>query len=196
MNILGIESSSTVCGVAFLKDNNIVYIDENISPKMHGKSLPLKIDKIMKKENKLDAIAVSSGPGSYTGLRIGINLAKGIAAVKNIPIIPVPTLLSLNTNIIQNGGYCIMLHSHKNFVYSQRFLNGEINSEIEFDIIENITYKKVFGYNLDGICKNYTKILPSAKSVVELAKENYNNWIITDLSKLSPNYITNFNLNK
>ena len=89
-----------------------------------------------------------------------------------------------------------MLHSHKNFVYSQSFLNGEINSEIEFDIIENITYEKVFGYNLDGICKNYTKILPSAKSVVELAKENYNNWIITDLSKLSPNYITNFNLNK
>ena len=196
MNILAIESASTVCGVAFLKDNNIVHLDEVISPRMHGKNLPQKVNNIMKKENRLDAIAVSSGPGSYTGLRIGINLAKGIAAVKDIPIIPVPTLLSLNKNIIQEGRYCIMLHSHKSYVYFQNFLNGEINGEIKYDIIENITYEKVFGYNLDGICENYTKIVPSAKSVVKLAKENFYNWIITDLSKLSPNYITNFNLNK
>ena len=89
----------------------------------------------------MNAIAVSSGPGSYTGLRIGMSLAKGLAAAGEIPIIPVPTLEVMNSQITQNGSYWLLLHSHKNMVFSQRFNSGNIDSKIECDVFDLGKYK-------------------------------------------------------
>ena len=198
MNIIAIESSSSICGVALFLNNKFIDIEEINKPFIHGKKLPVIINSLINNNlnsiKELDAISISSGPGSYTGLRIGMNLARGLAASNGIPIIPVPTLLAINNSIKKEGLYWIVTHSHKNMVYSQHFHSGEPNSEIIFEEYVSKKYETIYGFNLDNFCTNYNLAVPSAKSIGELALKNYNKWIEKDLDKIFPNYITNFSL--
>jgi len=200
MNLMAIESASTVCGVSLFIKGKLIEIDEIFQPRIHGERLPVIIEKLLSKHSvkveQLNAIAVSSGPGSYTGLRIGMSLAKGLAAAGEIPIIPVPTLEVMNLQITQNGSYWLLLHSHKNMVFSQRFNSGNIDSEIECDVFDLGKYKPLFGFNLDSVCgsTDYEKAPPSSKNVGELAMQHFEDWVEEDLNKVTPNYITNFNL--
>lgn len=95
-NILNIETSSTTCSVALAEDGAIKVGLESTEGMNHAEMLAPFVDKCMQylKENseKLDAVAVSAGPGSYTGLRIGYSLAKGLAFSLDIPLIALPTL--------------------------------------------------------------------------------------------------------
>lgn len=94
--ILNIETSSRICSVALTADGMVEYHIESEEPMQHASLLALYVDKaldyITRREMKLDAIAVSIGPGSYTGLRIGLSMAKGLAFSLDVPIIGVPTL--------------------------------------------------------------------------------------------------------
>ena len=200
MNILAIESASTVCGAALFLNSKLVELDEIDEPRIHGKRLPVIIHDILNDHSinidQLDGIAISSGPGSYTGLRIGMSLARGLAAAGTIPIIPVSTLFSMNAQIKDNGIYWLMLHSHKNLVYAQRYYSGEPDSEISFEEYQSEKHVSVYGYNLENLCDEYKSIPPSAHSIGELALQNYNKWVEIDINQVSPNYITNFNLGK
>ena len=200
MNILAIESASTVCGASIFLESKLVELDEIDEPRIHGKRLPVIIHKILNKYtvniDQLDGIAISSGPGSYTGLRIGMSLARGLAAAGEIPIIPVPTLFSMNTSIQQKGIYWLMLHSHKNLIYTQRYLSGEPDSEIELEEYQSMKHTLIYGYNLENICDDYKSIPPSVKSVGKLALKNCNKWMEEDINQVSPSYITNFNISK
>ena len=198
MNILAIESASTVCGVALFLNSQLIELDEIEQPRIHGKKLPVIIYDILNNHtinvDQLDGISISSGPGSYTGLRIGMSIAKGLASTSNIPIIPVPTLLAMNVCIQQNGIYWVILHSHKKHVYAQRYNSGIPDSSISFEDYQPEKHVPTFGYNLQNICNDYKSIPPSAESVGELALQYFEKWKKTNLNKLSPNYITNYNL--
>ena len=97
--LLAIETSSTICSAAVLKDNNCIAIKESNSPMMHAEILPIYVKEILKntniKPNMINAVAVSIGPGSFTGLRIGLSFAKGFAMAHSLPILPVPTMQSI-----------------------------------------------------------------------------------------------------
>jgi len=198
MNILAIESASTVCGTALYLNDKMVEIDEVIKPRIHGERLPVIIDNILNKNNvkvaDLDGIAVSEGPGSYTGLRIGMSLAKGLAVTVGIPIVPVPTLEVMNRGVSREGIYWVLLHSHKNIVYAQRFNSGLPDSEIECEEYDLEQYSHPIGFNLDAICKpgNYESAPPSSKNVGKLAIINFKYWAETNLNSITPNYVTNF----
>ena len=102
-NILGIETSGIVCSVALYKDD--FYKEININSGLtHSETLFFNLDKLLKENNTsvndLSYIAVSNGPGSYTGLRIGISCALGLSITDNISIRFVNTLKSLNYNIV------------------------------------------------------------------------------------------------
>ena len=200
MNILAIESASTVCGASIFLESKLVELDEIDEPRIHGKRLPVIIHNILNKHSvnidQLDGIAISSGPGSYTGLRIGMSLARGLAASGGIPIIPVPTLFAMNVHIKQKGKYWLMLHSHKDLVYAQRYHSGEPDSEIVLEEYNAEKHELVYGYNLNFFCNDYKSIPPSVQSVGELALKNYDKWMEADLNNVSPNYTTNFNIAK
>ena len=202
MNILAIESASTVCGTALFLHGKMVEIDEITMPRIHGERLPVIIDNILKKYKvnvaDLNGIAVSEGPGSYTGLRIGMSLAKGMAVTAGIPIIPVPTLEVMNKGIAKNGIYWVLLHSHKNVVFVQRFNSGSPDSEIECEVYDAERYIHPVGFNLDIICKpeEYASAPPSSKYVGELAIQYFHKWAESNLNNITPNYVTNFNLGK
>jgi len=202
MNILAIESASTVCGAALFLNNELVELDEINQPRAHGERLPLVVHNLLSNHSidvaDLDGIAVSSGPGSYTGLRIGMSLAKGLAMAGNLPLIPVPTLEVMNSSFAKDGVYWVLLLSHKNMVFAQQFNSGKPISEIECEPFDPDKFSPRFGFNLDSICKpdDYELTPMSAQNVGELALENYDNWVNIDLSQITPNYVTSFNVGK
>ena len=99
MNIIGIDSSGLVAGVAIYSDGKIIAEYSTNFKKTHSQTLLPMLNEIKMMTGcdlaEADAIAISSGPGSYTGLRIGSATAKGIAFVIDKPIVEVPTLEGL-----------------------------------------------------------------------------------------------------
>jgi tRNA threonylcarbamoyladenosine biosynthesis protein TsaB len=97
--ILCLETATQVCSVALCSKSGVIAFRDNEEGRSHASLLTVFIDKILKEQgfttSDLDAIAVSKGPGSYTGLRIGVSAAKGIAYASSIPLIGVDTTLSM-----------------------------------------------------------------------------------------------------
>lgn len=95
-NILCIETSSELCSVVLLSDGKIVAEKSSLKSKSHSSLITIFIEEVLKKslikKRNLSAIAVSLGPGSYTGLRIGLSVAKGLSYALNIPLIGINTL--------------------------------------------------------------------------------------------------------
>ena len=96
MTILNIETSTTCCSASISIEGVSVASRANLAGANHASELPIFIDDLLRQAKEqhwvLDAVALSQGPGSYTGLRIGASIAKGICYGLNIPLIPVDTL--------------------------------------------------------------------------------------------------------
>ncbi len=123
MKILALDSSGLVASVAYLEDGKI---KGNLSynyQKTHSQTLLPMIDSICKETSAeaqdFDAVAISAGPGSFTGLRIGSATAKAIAMAADVPVIEVPTLSGLAYNLWGAGSYvCPMMDARRNQVYT------------------------------------------------------------------------------
>ncbi|HET8885727.1 MAG TPA: tRNA (adenosine(37)-N6)-threonylcarbamoyltransferase complex dimerization subunit type 1 TsaB [Salinimicrobium sp.] len=127
VNILCIETATTNCSVAIFQDGKLLDTrEDNNNGYSHAEKLHVFIDELLS-ENKispknLNAVAVSSGPGSYTGLRIGVSTAKGICYSLGIPLISIPTLVSLAEKIRDPQGFIIpMLDARRMEVYAAGF---------------------------------------------------------------------------
>lgn len=124
MKILGIDSSGTVASVA-LVDGEITIAEYTVNyKKTHSETLLPMIDEIVRMTetelSTIDAIAVASGPGSFTGLRIGSATAKGLGMAYEIPIIPVPTCQALAYNLVSDNRaiICPIMDARRNQVYT------------------------------------------------------------------------------
>lgn len=99
MKLLLIETATAVCSVALADENGILAELHTAEPNAHSSQLSPYIDKLLAQcgisASQLEAVCVSSGPGSYTGLRIGVSTAKGICYALQIPLLSVPTLQSM-----------------------------------------------------------------------------------------------------
>jgi len=127
MTILAIETSTNVCSAAWCVDNTCVAHRIHTEGSNHAALLPTFIDELMHEAQqqgwKADAVAVSEGPGSYTGLRIGLSTAKGLCYGWNVPLIPVPTLdilcqAALNAQPALEGALVPMLDARRMEVYT------------------------------------------------------------------------------
>ena len=122
--ILNIETATTNCSVSLSFDGEILAIREDYNDKYsHSERLHTYIDEVLKeskiRSNELSAIAVSKGPGSYTGLRIGVSTAKGLCFALDKPLISIPTLESLANQVITDKGVIIpMLDARRLEVYA------------------------------------------------------------------------------
>ncbi len=124
MYILAIESSGNVASAAVAEDSKILAEYTVNIGKTHSQTLLPMIDRVLADAemsvNDMDAIAVSRGPGSFTGLRIGSATAKGLAAAAEIPIVDVPTLEALAVGVGNAGGrlICPVIDARRNEVYT------------------------------------------------------------------------------
>jgi tRNA threonylcarbamoyladenosine biosynthesis protein TsaB len=105
--ILCIETATEICSVAVITPTKILALIENHEGNVHASQLTILIDKAVKKAGvtlqQLDAIAVSKGPGSYTGLRVGVSTAKGLCYALDKPLIGIPTLQTLRAMVAGEG---------------------------------------------------------------------------------------------
>ena len=122
-NILAIETSSNICGISLISKGECIDIIEEESNKKHAEVLPEFYLKLKNSTgfilDDIDAIAISIGPGSFTGLRIGLSFAKGLAFSKNLPIIPISTMMSLAYSLKDNKPEGGIIYSHAKRVFYQ-----------------------------------------------------------------------------
>ena len=153
MKILAIEASSLVASVAILTDD-IITAEYSMNHKItHSQTLMPMIDEIVKRTDtvieEIDAIAVSAGPGSFTGLRIGSATAKGLGQALNIPLIHVPTLDAMAYNAFgYDGIICPIMDARRSQVYTGIYSFEGISLKIHLentavsieDLIEKLNY--------------------------------------------------------
>ena len=212
MKILAIETATEICGVSYIEDDNVIAtVEENI-PRQHAKSLPLFYEKLVANTglnlSSLDGIAISIGPGSFTGLRIGLSYSKGLAFGQGLPLIPVPTLRALmDSGGEYSGAGLALLYSHRDIVYAQKFSceKGSIpqNNPSPYqwqDIQKNV---KKFDHVVHWGCNQFIDDLkhvqegnPSAAIISILAQQNFDEWVINKPYDLVPNYISPFEIGR
>lgn len=213
--ILCIETATTNCSVSLSKNGKLVAIQEDFDKNYsHAERLHIYIDQVLKKENisysDLMAVSVSKGPGSYTGLRIGVSSAKGLCYALDIPLISIPTLESLAYQVKIDTGYVVpMLDARRMEVYSCVFSNdynvlrsteAEILTENSF--LEYLEQGKVcfVGNGVEkfsNICSHTNAVfvtdkLPSANEMVTLSYQKFLGQEFEDVSYFEPYYLKDF----
>lgn len=213
--ILCIETSTTNCSVAIAVDGEIVVLKEDNNNKYsHAEKLHLYIENALHesgiKKSSLNAIAVSKGPGSYTGLRIGVSAAKGLCYALDIPLISIPTLESLSYQVSANIGFIIpMLDARRLEVYSAVFTSEKkLMRETKAEVLDDNSFmdyleKSKVSFIGDGvekfkaICKHNNAIfvdnkLPSAYQMGSLAEFKFNKNDFEDVAYFEPYYLKDF----
>ena len=133
MKLLLIETATSVCSVALADEGRIVASRTSREPNAHSTQLPLFVKELMAVASP-DAVCVSAGPGSYTGLRIGVSTAKGICYALDVPLLSVPTLLGMASLYYRQhpdyvGLVCPMIDARRMECYTMVVENGEQRTE-------------------------------------------------------------------
>ncbi|MBR0181134.1 MAG: tRNA (adenosine(37)-N6)-threonylcarbamoyltransferase complex dimerization subunit type 1 TsaB [Prevotella sp.] len=150
--ILHIETSTEVCSVAVSEDSHVIFQQDDHSGLGHAEKLGTMVDEALSFTDNhaipFDAVAVSCGPGSYTGLRIGVSMAKGICYGRNLKLIAVPTLELLCVPVLlreipeEDALLCPMLDARRMEVYAGIFDRAlKPVREISADVVTAETYK-------------------------------------------------------
>ena len=213
--ILNIESATTNCSVSLSEAGKTIAIKEDYNTNFsHAERLHVYIEALLE-ENKinpsqLNAIAVSKGPGSYTGLRIGVSAAKGLCYALNKPLISVSTLESLAHQVnISDGRIVAILDARRMEVYSAIFdLNHNQIRETQAEIIDGHSFRKYLDEGVvyfigTGVEKVKNIILhpnaifienklPSANEMSQLAYNKYKKNGIEDVAYFEPYYLKDF----
>ncbi len=151
--ILHIETSTEVCSVAVSEDSHCIYHEEDHSGPNHAERLGSMVDEALSFTDNhaipFDAVAVSCGPGSYTGLRIGVSMAKGLCYGRDLKLIAVPTLELLAVPVLLREGLeddallCPMLDARRMEVYAAVYDRSlRAVRPVGADVVEADTYKE------------------------------------------------------
>ncbi len=218
--ILNIETSTRVCSVAVSIDGIVVSVKETDTQNSHAENITLFCESTIKEAgltfSELDAVAVSMGPGSYTGLRIGVSTAKGYCYGLNKPLLAISTLQAMASGMIEEFGagdnnlYIPMIDARRMEVYSSVFNDKlETIEEIKANIIDEGSFSEYLKGN-DGIfagdgsakCKDILGKNPnavfidnfgtSAKYLAKLAQQKFDLHDFEDTAYFEPYYLKDF----
>ena len=214
--LLCLETATKNCSVALAKDGGLLYFKEEVSEKYsHSEQLTLFIESLLREQriefSDLDAIAVSKGPGSYTGLRIGISTAKGLCYALDKPLIGVSTLEAMASGMekqFPNKLYCPMIDARRKEVYMAFFQAGIQLTDIEAHIIGKNSFLKMLAkkevlFFGDGAkkCQELishanatfiTDVYPSARDMVVIAENAFTQQQFENIAYFEPYYLKDF----
>jgi tRNA threonylcarbamoyladenosine biosynthesis protein TsaB len=224
--ILNIETATNVCSVALAHDGELMCLKESLKDKSHSALLSVFIDETLRENNlsavQLDAVAVSKGPGSYTGLRIGVSVAKGLCYGSNKPLISVNTLKAMACGMLnlynqnktsqshpENSLFCPMIDARRMEVFTAIY--DHLNNVIEdtralivepssFDIY--LTDKKLIFFGsgakkIKDIIHNKNAIFfdnynTSARNMINLSEEAFRKMQFENVAYFEPFYLKDF----
>ncbi len=224
--ILNIETSTEVCSVSLAKNGETLFQKESTEGLNHSQLLTVFIEELIKTNkfefNRLDAVAVSKGPGSYTGLRIGVSVAKGLCYGLNIPLISVGSIEAMGFHIALNADnymstasadrkilYCPMIDARRMEVYTALFnTEGEAITPVTAEIIDENSFTKYLDkYQImffgNGAEKCRSKIThenalfegpakTSARFMQMLSENKYNKREFENVAYFEPFYLKDF----
>jgi tRNA threonylcarbamoyladenosine biosynthesis protein TsaB len=216
--ILQIETSTQVCSAAVSVDGVTVASKEAIAKNLHAASLTLFIDEVVRSSGfsyvDLDAIAVSRGPGSYTGLRIGVSTAKGLCFALDKPLIGVDTLKMMTAGFLQanptySGLVCPMIDARRLEVYTTLYTPAvDIVEPVSAKIIDSSSFQEYLSKGKitfigDGAAKCVDLVISenaifcddnfnSASYMSGLALEAFLNKAFEDVAYFEPFYLKDF----
>jgi tRNA threonylcarbamoyladenosine biosynthesis protein TsaB len=217
--ILQIETATTVCSVALSESGNVLAYKEIQQRNVHAEVITLFIDEVLKAAGKqyseLNAVAVSCGPGSYTGLRIGISVTKGLCYSLEIPFIAVETLEAMTDGMIGEAFtddvlFCPMIDARRMEVFTAVFdAKGDRIKPTSAEIIDQDSFSDLLKTNKvlffgDGAAKCSevlgtnlnTRIIAgfqnSARHLTKKAYEKFTNQEFEDTAYFEPYYLKDF----
>ena len=221
--ILAIETGTDICSVALVRDGELVALRESDEERNHAKKIAVFVDELLREcgvgADELDAVAVSKGPGSYTGLRIGVSFAQGLCYGQNIPLVAVGSLDSLvevaredfEAGIVDVENWneavlCPMIDARRMEVYTQLFNSeGVAQSDVEAKIIDEESFSEerkgkpfvIFGSGakkcaevLEGA--TFIEVVPSARGMARLAEKAFAEGKTEDVAYFEPFYLKDF----
>jgi len=220
--ILSIETSTGVCSVAYSIDGKVIDSKELFEANSHAAHLTVLIEQLFKENNikvgkDLDAVAVSSGPGSYTGLRIGVSTAKGICYAADLPLIAIDSMHIMSYPVINQDWdtsglptlFCPLMDARRMEVYTA-FFDSKMNlkEEISAKIVDETTFashlesnKIVFFGNGADKCKDVIQhenaifvddTFPLAKNLAPMAEKYFDENKFVDVAYFEPFYLKDF----
>lgn len=212
--ILSLETSTKVCSVSVFKDGQPLAYAETLIEKSHAEKITLLIEQVMQNARlvlaDIDAVAISKGPGSYTGLRIASSTAKGLVYALEKKFIAVDTLQSMAYGFKGLGAMvCPMIDARRMEVYCAVY-NSEntLLSPVEAKVIEGNVFEELMTNNTlifcgDGAakCKSLIQhssavfiddVYPSAKNIGYVASEMYEKGEFADPVSFEPYYLKEF----
>lgn len=223
--ILSIETGTDICSVALANDGELMALRESDEGRDHAKKVALFVDELLRETgvqpSDLDAIAVGKGPGSYTGLRIGVSFAKGMCYALNIPLIAIGSLdaltevaredydagiLDVEDEEWSKAYLCPMVDARRMEVYTQVFDNkGVALTNVSAEVVTEDSFadwrskdKLVIFGNGSAKCVEtlsdaiHVAVSPSARGIVRLAEESFNAGKFEDIAYFEPFYLKEF----
>jgi len=218
--VLNIETSTAVCSAVLSKDGRVIALQESAQPNVHAEKLAVFIHILMEQAelsySALDAIAVGTGPGSYTGLRIGTSTAKGLCYALDKPLLAIPTLKAIalaSARIIKRKDvyYCSMIDARRLEVYTALYdYEGKEVLPVEAKILDNYSYTDLLNeseiaFAGDGMPKMKALSSPddkhriwvddvyaSAQNMVPLSEEYFAERKFADVAYYEPFYLKDF----
>lgn len=216
--ILLLESSASVCSVGLSRDGTICAVRENSDGNKHAELLSVFCEQVLKEAgvepSDLNAVAVSGGPGSYTGLRIGASTAKGYCYALGIPLIAIPTLEAMANGMrkeASDGDLIVpMIDARRMEVYTAVYdfnlknIAPVIPHVLEENSYQNFLEQRIVWFGGDGMSKSKELLarhanarfalsgMPSAKHMAELAESKYEKKQFEDTAYYTPFYLKNF----
>jgi len=222
--ILNIETSTEVCSVAIARDGVVIHSRENLTGQNHAMLVTVFIDELLAESNiameQLDVVAVSGGPGSYTGLRIGVSVAKGICYASRLPLIAITSLEAMAHYVMhhldryqlpetENLLFCPMIDARRMEVYTSFYnKNGVQMRGIQANIIDHQSYLSfldnnsvLFFGNGAAKCREAIShpnaifidgIITSAENMIPLAERDFKLKKFVDVAYYEPFYLKDF----
>lgn len=222
--ILSIETGTDICSVALANDGELMALRESDEGRDHAKKVALFVDELLRETgvqpSDLDAIAVGKGPGSYTGLRIGVSFAKGMCYALNIPLIAIGSLdaltevaredfdagiLDIEDEEWASAKLCPLVDARRMEVYAQVFDNeGKALTDVVAEVVTEESFKEwrkdkfvIFGNGAKKCTELlsdaiFVEIAPSARGIVRLAEEAFKAEKFEDLAYFEPFYLKEF----
>lgn len=221
--ILCIETGTDICSVGLSRDGELVSLRESDEGRDHAKRVGVFVDELLRETgiapDELDAIAVGMGPGSYTGLRIGVSFAKGMCYGLQIPLVAVGSLDALAEVAIEDNEagildvkdwndavLCPMVDARRMEVYTRLFnAAGEPLSEVSAEIVTEESFAEwrkdrqlvIFGNGAAKCCEilpdaTYVNITPSARGLARLAEQRLQEGKTEDIAYFEPFYLKDF----